>query len=80
MICDNCTNRVKEFDEYVGMCVKCIALRTYLIPECLQDNGFDEVQRTGECEFYNKDVVFDEDGFARIKQTEGYSLNLGIYD
>ena len=79
-ICKNCFHRVKGFDEFVGEYVKCIALRTYLIPEPYQTNGFYEVQKTGKCEFCNKEIYFDEDGFVKIKQNEGNSLNLGIYD
>lgn len=79
-ICKKCSNRVKLFDEYVGECVKCLALQTYIIPEPLQSNGFYEVQKTGKCEFFNKEIYYDEDGFTRIKQNEGNSINMGIYD
>ena len=79
-ICKKCFHRVKLFDEYVGECVKCLALQTYIIPEPLQSNGFYEVQKTGKCEFFNKEIYYDEDGFTRIKQNEGNNINMGIYD
>lgn len=79
MICDKCSNRVKCFDEYIGECVKCVPRKTFLLPEPLQGDGIDEVLKTGKCEFHNKDIYFDEDGFPKVKETET-SRNLGIYD
>ena len=79
-ICKKCFHRVRLFDEYIGECVKCLALQTYILPEPLQGNGFYQVQKTGKCEFFNKEIYFDQDGFANIKENEGNDLISSIYD
>lgn len=80
VVCDNCIHRNKYFDEYIGWCVWCIPRKAYILPDPLSNWEIEEVISKGECEYKDKEIYFDEDGFARIKQNEGNSLNLGIYD
>ena len=79
-VCENCIHKVKGFNEFVGAFVECVARRTYIVPEPYQSNGFYEVQKTGKCEFKNKEIYFDKDGFAKVKQNEGKGQNLSVYD
>lgn len=82
-ICKDCFHKVKDFDAFVGECIRCIPRRTFLVPEPLQGNGFYEVQKTGKCEFYNKEIYFDEEGFARVKESpteRNYKADRSIYE
>ena len=79
-ICKKCFHRAQIFDEYIGECVKCLARKAYILPDPLKSNEIDEVEITGKCEFFNKEIYFDKEGFARIKESEGNSLISSIYD
>lgn len=66
-ICDGCIHKRHIFDEdTVGWCWKCRAYRSFVIPECLSSWHVMEAVRNGRCEFFNKPIKFDANGFAYV--------------
>ena len=65
-ICDVCLHKRKVFDESLGWVWSCKAHRSFIIPECLSKWDVMEAVRSGKCEFFNKPIKFDANGFTLV--------------
>ena len=65
-ICDMCSHKRKVSDESLGWVWRCKAYRSFILPECLSKWDVMVAIRDNECEFFNKPVKFDINGFAYI--------------
>ena len=65
-ICDICIHKRKVFDESLVWVWRCKAYRSFIIPECLSRWDVMEAVRNGKCEFFNKPIRFDVNGFAYV--------------
>lgn len=65
-ICDRCIYKKHVFDESLGWVWKCKAYHSFIIPECLSNWDVIEAVRNGKCEFFNKPIKFDTNGFAYV--------------
>ena len=65
-ICDRCIHKQKVFDESLGWVWRCKSHRSFILPECLSKWEVVTAIRDNECEFFNKPIKFDVNGFAYV--------------